>query len=183
MLRREPNVATSTLLWMPDSRHLLVVERSFVEGIAGAGTVFINIVNVDVETIETKPVCSFKYEVKPGMELTSDDSLFNPLKVSKDGKYLFFSLLQFEEPPYNGLFLKAINVQDGSITTMCRIGSVRGLDWHDESQPLPALSTSSTPTPAQQKQPQPKPVQKPRSSAKPSPRKTQSPASAKTPAR
>ena len=173
-LRRELAPGAVDLMWAPDSRHLITIKRSSTK----QNVIKVTVDQFDVLTFKEKRTADFDYQVHVGMDLTADNLLFHPLAISQGSTRLLFSLLQFEEPPNNGLFMKALDLNDGSISTLCRIGSVSGLDWHDESQPRP--TPQSTFRPSTMKKP---PLQQPRSSSKPTPRKLQPPTSAKPAAR
>lgn len=136
MLKSRSNATITDVRWRADNRRLIIVHRSFTPFNAqGAGTTSVTIEGIDTVSGDSKDITSFSYQVFSGTDLTEDDSLLNILKVSKDRKYLFYSLLQFGRLPSGGMFLKSIDLDSGKISTLCRIGTVRGLDWYDESKP------------------------------------------------
>lgn len=128
--RRLDNI--SLLRWTPDSQYLIIITP-------------VHKVNERVETRITEFNVSSGKErligvLEYGDKLVNSDEArlaFRPLEVSNDGQFLFFELLGFgNDLENNGLFLKAVDLRNGKIDTVARIGSVRRLDWHDESSPV-----------------------------------------------
>lgn len=130
LVRRETSTRFSELLWAPDSSRLLIISRYRRK----EGAVEARIVAYDVAREKERRVAAIAYKDRTESDNYEDDPLFRPLVLSNDGTTLFFSLAQssIDDPGNHGLFLKAVTLADGKLSTLCRLGGIN-LDWHDAS--------------------------------------------------
>lgn len=136
LVRPEPRGA-SPIFWLPDSKSFLICETRFAGGSAANATeppksaLQVAIDRYDLGSQKLSRVGAFRYIAPQGTNLTEDNTLYKPIKITRDGRYLVGQLLQFEAPPDNGLMLHAFDLQTGKAENWARIGSVRGLDWKE----------------------------------------------------
>ena len=136
-LVREEKRGASPIFWLPDNKSFLICETRFAGGSAGSATEVAKTalqVAVDRYGLGSKKltrVGAFRYIAPQGTNMSEDNTLYKPIKVTRDGRYLVGQLLQFEAPPNNGLMLHALDLQTGKAEVWAHIGSVRGLDWRE----------------------------------------------------
>ena len=136
-LVRQETRGAAPIFWMPDSKSFLICDTRFAGGSVGSATeppktaLQVAIDRYDLESKKLVRVGAFRYIAPQGTNLTEDNTLYKPIKITSDGRYLVGQLLQFEAPPNNGLMLHAFDLQTGKAEVWARIGSVRGLDWRE----------------------------------------------------
>lgn len=125
----------TSLLWSPDNRHLYRINKSLNNKI-----ITVRIFDYSLATKAETFVVSFDY-INYGRETDEVEPAFRPLKVSHDGRYLFFALIQ--ESIYKttarsvpSTYLKAIKFDTKSIIQLFSVPGISGVDWLDESSPL-----------------------------------------------
>jgi hypothetical protein len=131
------------LCWTPDSKRLLVTEGSY----GSRGSLFDKgrITAVEVATLAKKEIAVLQVK---GFDSRPPQELFQPLKVSTDGAFLFVKLTEFVSKNTGDLFanqmesLHAVDLRNGKVTTLAKLyneqSSLMGLDWFDESVPQKA---------------------------------------------
>lgn len=132
IIRPAQNNDYSILRWTSDSRYLIAITCTpKSDDIMQA-----RITEFEISTMKERHITTIEYADKFRRELGDDASLFRPLTLSRDGTKLYFELLQFSTAGTHesGLFLKALSLGNGKVDTVARVGSVRRLDWHDESE-------------------------------------------------
>ncbi len=136
LVRPEPRGA-SPIFWLPDNKSFLICETRFAGGSAGSATepaktaLQVAVDRYDLKSQKLTRVGAFRYIAPKGTNVTEDNPLYKPIKITSDGRYLVGQLLQFEAPPNNGLMLHAFDLQTGNAEVWAHIGSVRGLDWKE----------------------------------------------------
>ena len=134
---RQEKRGASPIFWLPDNKSFLICETRFAGGNVGSATepaksaLQVAVDRYDLESQKLTRVGAFRYIAPQGTNLTEDNTLYKPIKITKDGRYLVGQLLQFEAPPNNGLMLHALDLQTGKAEIWAHIGSVRGLDWRE----------------------------------------------------
>ena len=136
-LVREEKRGASPIFWLPDNKSFLICETRFAGGSAGSATeapksaLQVAVDRYDLQSQKLTRVGAFRYIAPQGTNMTEDNTLYKPIKITRDGRYLVGQLLQFEAPPNNGLMLHALDLQTGKAEVWAHIGSVRGLDWRE----------------------------------------------------
>ena len=139
------------VLWTPDSRQLVVVKTLYFGSARGEAQVSV----IDIQTGARRDVATLEaHDYKP-LSGSEDKAQFKALKLSRDGRFLFVYVAEIgllgppvgEKDPRNQISLQAVDLSDGSITTVARFDSpgpsIMGLDWHDESGVESGLAISS----------------------------------------
>ena len=136
-LVREEKRGASPIFWLPNNKSFIICETRFAGGSAGSATeapksaLQVAVDRYDLESKKLTRVGAFRYIAPQGTNMTEDNTLYKPIKITGDGHYLVGQLLQFEAPPNNGLMLHAFDLQTGKAEVWAHIGSVCGLDWRE----------------------------------------------------
>lgn len=133
-----------TLRWTPDSRFLVALDESYRESAEGAGlgTAYISL--IDPNTLKVKALATLQAEDhRPMSRISLTAPQFNPIKFSKDGRYLFVRVSEITGINVKAMVntvrktLRAVDLSTGSVSTVARfddpMGRVLGFDWHDMS--------------------------------------------------
>lgn len=135
----------TALMWSVDNLHLYRIVKLYSDD---GKEVIVSIYDYALTSKEEKSIVSLTYVNVNGREADETEPLFNPLSVSHDGKFIFYTLIEATGKKKNNValydeYLKAIDIQSGEIVTVCRVQE-SGVDWYDESLPTlgQALVTS-----------------------------------------
>ena len=120
-----------SIVWSPDSSGFILCQRRNVGRTQNKRIVEVTFTQVKTDEIEAKKLGSIRYFASDGLETSTDDLLWRPLKVSKGNRFLLFELRQFDGDAPQGLSLQAFDLATGKTQIWAHIGSVRSLDWRE----------------------------------------------------
>lgn len=127
------------LLWSADSSHLYRITRRY----NSTTSMEVRFYEYALQSKSDKLIASFTNTDKDGLDEREEEPVFSPLQVSRDGHYLFFTLIQNTNKTQGGRllydeYLKALDLRTHLIKDICRIPQ-SGLDWQDASLPAPQV--------------------------------------------
>ena len=134
--------AYPVLLWLPDNRHLLVLQQ-----VASSPHARLEIKEWDVNTAKSRLVATLTAN-DPGEEnsRSDNDPMFQPLGLNEDGTHLMVQVDEYYSLGENRGYLnidtlRDIDLQTGIVTSVGQVKDTQGLDWQYKS----AISEQPTP--------------------------------------
>jgi Tol biopolymer transport system component len=124
------------MLWMPDSRRLLLFQEIDESPSARTQVTVIDITNSSNENLVDIKAKDYKY-----MPRINTQPQFQPLSVSPDGSIFFMEVSEFvgSDPPFSieDKKIEAINLKSGKATTIAKVRTSLGVDWFGEVTAVP----------------------------------------------
>lgn len=128
VIRQEQAPQFDRMLWLPDSRGLVLFNRRTIsESQDQADVTVYNLAADRLRSVTTVPYADYEH-------MDGYIPLFVPLTVAKSGDWLFFSVAQPYKatPTDHGQFLRAMRLSDGAVSTLCFVPGYNGLDWREQ---------------------------------------------------
>ncbi len=128
------NGAYPDLLWMPDNRHLLVLQQ-----VANSPHACLEIKEWDVNTATSRLVATLT-ATDPGEEplRSKYDPMFQPLTLNENGTHLMVQVNEYDSLGENRGYLPKetlhdVDLQTGIVTLVGQVKDTQGLNWHYKS--------------------------------------------------
>ena len=128
------NGAYPDLLWLPDNRHLLVLQQ-----VANSPHARLEIKEWDVNTATSRLVATLT-ATDPGEEnfRSDNDPMFQPLSLNENGTHLMVQIDEYyslgeNQGDLNKETLRDVDLQTGIVTSVGQVEDTQGLDWHYKS--------------------------------------------------
>jgi WD40 repeat protein len=127
-----PTIERTFLRWSPDSNICYRLTTLF----KGINELQTSVSAIAVNTKQINPVCSFSFGNAGKRAQDELIPIFLPLRVSHDGRYLFFWLVQEDGANRQGLtlydcYIKSIDIFKREVITIARVRENGGVDWLD----------------------------------------------------
>ena len=147
-LNRE-DVTYPDIQWLPDDQKLLTLKV-----VQPSPEAKVQIREWDISTGRVRTVGELTAKDYENGERIDTQPQFQPLSISKDESLFFVKTSEYVGHEPKGPFsieiksIKAINLQDGALSTVAQIKGSMGLDWFDQSvKPSSQTSTDAAKSP------------------------------------